>query len=136
MPTGSKSAEEITPTVQSKCDWNTGVICWWTFLYELFYLGWIEYYGMCRYGINSGFQLLFIMGGLPVVLFLVDYIQLPPVCCPSVYNYNSNKLLAFRNVLFGRNFQTTFTLSSIIRQNENDTHLKNSLMALRNYSLS
>lgn len=31
MPTGSKSAKEITPTVrnkvQSKCDGNTGIIC-------------------------------------------------------------------------------------------------------------
>lgn len=131
MPTGSKSAKEITPTVrnkvQSKCDGNTGIICWWTILCGLFYLGWMEYDGMCRYGMNSDFQLLFIMGSLPVVLFLVDDIQLPPVCCPSVYNYNSNKPLPFRNVLFGRNFQTTVTLSRIIRQNEKDTHLKNIL---------
>ncbi|XP_056017318.1 ATP-dependent DNA helicase PIF1-like [Ostrea edulis] len=97
-------------------------------------LGWMEY--MCRYAMNSGSFSSSSWGGLPVVVFLGDDVQLPPVCGSPVYNCKSNKSASLHGALVWKEFNVAITLSNIIRQNQNETQLKDSLMALRDYKLS
>jgi hypothetical protein len=47
-------------------------------------LGWVEF--MCRYGVEEGQNFDKTWGGLPVVIFFGDDVQLPPVLDSPVYN--------------------------------------------------
>jgi hypothetical protein len=54
-------------------------------------LGWMEF--MCRYGVKNGENFDQSWGGLPVVIFLGDDVQLSPVLDSPVYNSSSTDLL-------------------------------------------
>lgn len=141
IPTGPKSSKEMTPPIgstlsklQSDCEGEKVLLVDERSLVGCSTLGWMEY--MCRYGMNKGLMSSSSWGGLPVVVFLGDDIQLPPVCDSPVYNCKSTKPSSLHGALVWKEFVTAVTLSTIIRQKESQTQLKDVLMCLRNNSLS
>jgi hypothetical protein len=64
-------------------------------------LGWMEF--MCRYGVKNGENFDQSWGGLPVVIFLGDDVQLSPVLDSPVYN-SSCKLPAALHGMMILNF--------------------------------
>ena len=73
------------------------------------------------------------MGGLPIVVFFGDDVQLPPVLDSPLYNSNSKCPAALHGVLVWKEFSKAVTLNNIIRQNEDQNQLKEVLNALRQY---
>ena len=94
-------------------------------------LGWMEF--LCRHGMNNSSVS---WGGLPVVIFLGDDVQLPPVCDSPVYIGKSKIPAAIHGHLVWQEFTQAIELKTIIRQNSDQQHLKNVLMALRQYKTS
>lgn len=75
-------------------------------------------------------------GGLPVVLFLGDDIQLPQGCDSLVYICKSTKPSSLHGALVWKELVTAVTLPTIVSQKESQTQLKDVLMSRRNNSLS
>ena len=141
IPTGPKSAKEMSPPVgttlsklQEDCKGVKALFVDERSLVGCCSLGWMEY--MCKYGMNMGSMSSKSWGGVPVVVFLGDDVQLPPVCDSPVYNCKSSKPASLHGAIVWKEFQTAVTLSSIIRQNADEAELKEALMAMRTYSLS
>ncbi len=95
-------------------------------------LGWMEF--MCRCGMNNGSSSDKSWGGLPVVVFLGDDVQLPPVLDSPVYNCHSKSPTAIHGVLVWGEFHHAVTLNKIIRQDVKEKMLKNVLSSLREYN--
>ena len=72
-------------------------------------------------------------GGIPVVVFLGNEVQLAPVCDSPFYNNPLENPAAMRGVLVWSEFTTAVTLTNIVRQNESQQQLRTTLMALRKY---
>ena len=94
-------------------------------------LGWMEFH--CRYGMKNESS---DWGGLPVVVFLGDDVQLPPVCDSPVYHCKSKFPAAMHGAFIWKSFNTAVHLQTIVRQNADQHFFKNVLMSLRTYSLS
>ena len=94
-------------------------------------LGWMEFH--CRYALNST---NISWGGLPVVAFLGDDVQLPPVCDSPVYYCSSKIPAALHGAIVWKEFDTVVHLQSVVRQNSDQQLFKNVLTSLKNYSLS
>ena len=60
-------------------------------------LGWMEF--MCRYGVKNGENFDQSWGGLPVVIFLGDDVQLSPVLDSPVYSSSCKLPAALHGVL-------------------------------------
>ena len=97
-------------------------------------LGWMEF--MCRYGVHGGENSDQSWGGLPVVIFLGDDVQLPPVLDYPVYNNKSTFPAALHGAIVWQEFQTVVNLKTSIRQGEEEHELRDVLSALREYKLS
>lgn len=97
-------------------------------------LGWMEH--NCRYGVENGANCDQSWGGLPVVVFLGDDVQLPPVRDSPVYYCHSSVPLALHGVLVWQEFDVAVSLNTIVRQNSEETVFKNALLDLREYKLS
>ena len=93
-------------------------------------LGWMEF--LCSFGMKCTDSS---WGGLPVVVFFGDDVQLPPVLDSPLYNPNTKCPAGIHGTLVWTEFQKAVTLKTIIRQNEDQHELKNALNALRNYTL-
>ena len=94
-------------------------------------LGWMEFH--CRYALNST---NIPWGGLPVVVFLGDDVQLPPVCDSPVYYCSSKIPAALHGAIVWKECDTVVHLQSVVRQNSDQQLFKNVLTSLRNYSLT
>lgn len=94
-------------------------------------LGWMEF--MCRHGVENGRNSEKSWVGLPAVLFLGDDVQLPPVLDSPVYNCRSNTPAALHGVFVWQEFTCLVTLQTIVRQNETENLLKETLSSLRYY---
>ena len=76
--------------------------------------GWMEC--MCRCGLKGGINSSVSWGGLTVVVFLGDDVQFPPVCDCPVYNNKSKYPAAIHGELVWKEFDTSITLSTFVRQ--------------------
>ena len=97
-------------------------------------LGWMEY--LCKCGIKKGIDTSESWGGIPVVAFFGDDVQLPPVCDSPVYNCQSKCTAAIHGALVWKEFTKAVTLQTIIRQNNDQKQLKDVLTAMREYKTS
>jgi len=97
-------------------------------------LGWMEF--MCRCGIQSGDNYDKPWGGLPVVIFFGDDVQLPPVLDSPVFNCSSKLPAAMHGVLVWQLFDSAVILRNIVRQGNDEHQLKNALLALREYEVT
>ena len=71
--------------------------------------GWMEY--MCQHAMQKKTQSAASWGGIPIVVFLGDEVQLPPVCNSPVYNNHLENPAAMRGVLVWSDFTTAVTLA-------------------------
>ena len=74
-------------------------------------MGW-----MCWYGVKKDAQSNQSWGGIPVVVFFGDDIQLPPVLDSPVYNSHSKVPAAMHGVLVWKEFDTSVILKTAMRQ--------------------
>ena len=94
-------------------------------------LGWMEF--MCGHGVASQFNQSNSWGGVPVVIFMGDDVQLPTVLDSPVYRCSSKSLAALHGVLVWNDFQTVVGLQNIIRQGNEEQVFRDVLMSLRQY---
>ena len=94
-------------------------------------LGWMEF--RSRFEMNNGLKSSESWGGLPVVVFLGDDVQLPPVCDFPVYKCESKSPAAMHGCLVWQDFNTVVTLTTMVRQNETQAMLRNVLLGIREY---
>ena len=92
-------------------------------------LGWMEF--MCRHGGAAHTGSSESWGGLPVVVFLGDDVQLPPVLDTPVYKPVGTTSAAMHGALVWKEFQTVVDLQTIIRQSTEEQVFREVLMALR-----
>ncbi|KAH3712771.1 hypothetical protein DPMN_072528 [Dreissena polymorpha] len=76
-------------------------------------LGWTEFH--CKLGIKN---MTADWGGLPVVVFFGDDVQLPPVLDSPVYHFNGKIPAAMHGALVWQQFSEVVHLETIVRQNE------------------
>ena len=138
VPTNFKSKGEMTPPdgslgdkLQKNCQGVHALLIDERSMIGSTTLGWMEY--MCQHAIQKKAQSAASWGGIPVVVFLGDEVQLPPVCDSPVYNNHLENPAAMRGVLIWSEFTTAVTLTNIVRQNESQQQLRTTLMALREY---
>ena len=91
-------------------------------------LGWMEF--LCQHGAKISKP----WGGLPVIVFLGDDVQLPPVCDTPVYVGSSKSPAAVHGFLVWKQFQDAVELTTIVRQSNEQQQLKAVLQSLRTYS--
>jgi hypothetical protein len=135
VPCGPKCSKDMTAPVgttaeklQKNCESLVCLLIDERSLVGCNLLGWMEYHSQCGMKTDKDW------GGLPVVVFLGDDIQLPPVCDSPVYNCNSSKPASMRGALLWKAFDTVVTLHQIIRQDNREQELKSVLQRLRTYS--
>ena len=97
-------------------------------------LGWMEF--MCRYGVDNGKNYNLSWGGLPVVVFFGDDVQLPPVLDSPVYNSTSKLPASMHGVLVWKEFNCAVNLRNIVRQGKEEQKLKEVLLTLREYKIT
>ena len=138
IPTKTKSREMSPPdgivgeSLQKNCDGVEVLLVDERSLVGSTTLGWMEF--MCRCGIKDGENSSKSWGGLPVVVFFGDDIQLPPVCDFPVYKSTGKTLASLHGALVWKEFTTAVTLQTIVRQGNDQTQLKNVLTAMRTYN--
>ena len=71
-------------------------------------LGWMEF--MCSYGVGSHTGSTRSWGGLPVVIFLGDDVQLPPVCDFPVFSTKGKTQAAIHGALVWQEFKSVVDL--------------------------
>ena len=139
IPTSVKSSRDLVPPkgvaaeqLQRNCDGVHVLLIDERSLVGCNTLGWMEF--MARYGMTNGEKSSLSWGGLPVVVFLGDDVQLPPVCDTPVYKIPSSSPASLHGSLVWKEFNSAVFLSKIVRQDESQEYLKNVLMSLRDYS--
>ena len=95
-------------------------------------MGWMEQHA--RYAINKGANADQLWGGIPVVVFMEDDVQLPPVCDTPVYISDCRSAPSNHGRLVWTMFDSAVELTQIIRQSESEQQLRGVLMSLRNYT--
>ena len=93
-------------------------------------LGWMEYH--CRCGLNSEKS----WGGIPVVVFLGDDVQLPPVCDTPVYVGSSKFPASQRGTAVWKEFDHAIQLQQSMRQSEAEEEFREVLESVRYYRSS
>ena len=91
-------------------------------------LGWMDFHCRCGTGILDQ-----TWGGIPVVVFFGDDVQLPPVLDAPVYLSKGKSPASMHGVLVWQEFNTAVVLKKIIRQGGNEKELKDVLSSLREY---
>ena len=141
IPIGKKSLKEMTrpdgnagEELQANLEGLTCILVDERSLVGCNLLSWMEFH--CRCGMANGAQSSTEWGGLPVVVFFGDDVQLPPVCDAPLYKCNSKSANTMRGHLCWKKFNTVVHLSKIIRQNEAYTELRDVLMSMRTYYLT
>ena len=92
-------------------------------------LGWMKF--VCRYGDKYGENFDQSWGGLPVVIFLGDDVQLPKVLDSPVYNSSCKLPEALHCVLIRKDFKYSVNLKTIVRQGIKEQELKDVLLAIK-----
>ena len=93
-------------------------------------LGWMEH--MCHHGMASQLDQSASWGGLPVVVFFGDDVQLPPVCDSPVYK-NGERMspAALHGALVWKEFETVANLQHVVRQANDEQVFRSVLTAVR-----
>ncbi len=135
IPTNTNAAKEMVPPdgtkgdiLQSNCCGAVALIVDERSMVGSTTLGWMEF--MCQHGMDNT---TLPWGGIPVVVFLGDDVQLPPVCDSPVYFCRSKTAAAIHGSLVWNGFTHAVTLNTIIRQNNDQQRLKSVLSSLRQY---
>lgn len=81
-------------------------------------LGWIEQHA--RYAVNGGATAEDLWGGIPVVVFMGDDVQLPPVCDTPVYIEHCRSAPSNHGHLVWTKFDSAVELAEIVRQSESE----------------
>ena len=133
IPTNKKSVKELsTPDgtkgqmLQQNCKDLTALIVDERSLVGSTTMGWMEFH--CKYGVNDSSKS---RGGLPVVIFLGDDVQLPPVCDTPVYFSKGKSPASMHGLLVWKEFQHVVHMQTVIRQNNDQQQFKHVLTALR-----
>ena len=83
-------------------------------------LGWMEFLASCGVSDSSSCSNAdSSWGGIPVVVFLGDDVQLPPVLDPPVYRCTSKVPASLHGVLTWQGLTTAVNLHNIVRQADN-----------------
>ena len=90
IPTGGRSCNELTvpsgpvlEKIQKRCENLKVLVGDERSMFGRITMGWMEQHA--RYAINRGGNAEELWGGIPVVVFMGDDVQLPPVCDTPVY---------------------------------------------------
>ncbi|XP_078350740.1 uncharacterized protein LOC144635515 [Oculina patagonica] len=139
IPTGGRSCNELAvpsgavlEKIQEKCKNLKVLIGDERSMFGRTTMGWMEQHA--RYAINRGANADKLWGGIPILVFMGDDVQLPPVCDTPVYIPDSRSAPSNHGRLVWTNMDSAVELTEIVRQNESEQQLRNVLMSLRNYS--
>ena len=94
-------------------------------------LGWKEF--MTKHGMANASEPC---GEIPVIVFLGDDCQLPPVFDSAVYMSNQKTPAGIHGSMIWKSFGQAASLNTIVRQDQSQQKLKQVLMSLRDYKLS
>ena len=134
IPTYDKTKDMTPPqgilgeALQDNCDGLKVLLVDERSLIGVTTLGWMEF--MFRYGVNGGDNCDLSWGGLPVVVFLGDDVQLPPVLDYPVYKNKGKYPAALHGELVWQEFKTVVNLKTMVRQGEEEHQLRDVLTAL------
>ena len=139
IPTGGRSCNELTVpsgTVleksQKKCKNLKVLVRDERSMFGRTTMGWTEQHA--RYAINRGANAEEFWGGIPVVVFMGDDVQLPPVCDAPVYIPVCRSAPSNHSRLVWTSLDSAVELTQILRQNESEQQLRDVLMSMRTYS--
>ena len=138
IPCGIKATKDMSPPIgmcgealQKNCSDLVCILVDERSMVGCCTLGWMEYHTRCGIPEHSEEE----WGGIPVVVFLGDDIQLPPVCDSPVYLCKSKKPASLRGALVWQIFTRVVCLTKIIRQDESQKELRDVLQSMRSYSI-
>ena len=135
IPSFNRTGDMVAPDgstgekLQSNCDGLKVLLVDERSLIGACTLGWMEF--LCRHGVQRGTQVDKSWGGLPVVVFLGDDVQLPPVMDSPVYNSKSCYPAAMHGALIWQEFDKAVILKTIVRQGESEKDFRETLLAIR-----
>ena len=139
IPTGGRSCNELTvpsgpvlEKIQKKCENLKVLVGDERSMFGRTTMGWMEQHA--RYAINRGANADELWGGIPVVVFMGDDVQLPPVCDTPVYIPDCRSVPSNHGRLVWTSLDSAVELTQILRQNESEQQLRDVLMSLRTYS--
>ena len=130
MPSGDKAKE-----LQRNCEGLEVLLVDERSLIGATTLGWMEF--LCGCGMKNGSRSDETWGGLPVVAFFGDDVQLPPVLESAIYYPNPSIPAARHGAMVWEEFKHAVILKSIVRQNGNEQAMfRNVLNGIRLYQSS
>ena len=139
IPTGGRSSNELSvpsgpvlEKIQKKCENLKALVGDERSMFGRTTMGWMERHA--RYAISRGANAEELWGGVPVVVFMGDDVQLPPVCDTPVYIPDCRSAPSNHGRLVWTSFDSAVELTQIVRQNESEQQLRDVLMSLRTYS--
>ena len=132
IPTGGRSSGPVQEKIQKKCENLKVLVGDERSMFGRTTMGWMEQHA--RYAINRGANADELWGGIPVVVFMGDDVQLPPVCDTPVYIPDCRSAPSNHGRLVWTSLDSAVELSQIVRQNESEQQLRDVLMSLRTYS--
>ena len=139
IPTGGRSCNELSvpsgpvlEKIQKKCKNLKVLVGDERSMFGRTTMGWMEQHA--RYAISRGANAEELWGGIPVVVFMGDDVQLPPVCDTPVYIPDCRSAPSNHGRLVWTSLDSAVELTQIVRQNESEQQLRDVLMSLRTYS--
>ena len=139
IPTGGRSCNELTvpsgpvlEKIQKRCENLKVLVGDERSMFGRITMGWMEQH--TRYAINRGGNAKELWGGIPVVVFMGDDVQLPPVCDTPVYIPDCCSAPSNHGRLVWTSLDSAVDLTQILRKNESEQQLRDVLMSLRTYS--
>ena len=139
IPTSGRSCNELTvpsgpvlEKIQKRCENLKVLVGDERSMFGRITMGWMEQH--TRYAINRGGNAKELWGGIPVVVFMGDDVQLPPVCDTPVYIPDCCSAPSNHGRLVWTSLDSVVELTQILRQNESEQQLRDVLMSLRTYS--
>ena len=139
IPTGGRSCNELTvpagpvlERIQKKCENLKVLVADERSMFGRTTMGWMEHHA--RYAVNRGANVDELWGGIPVVVFMGDDVQLPPVCDTPVYIQDCRSAPSNHGRLVWTTFDSAVELTEIVRQSASEQQLRDVLMSSRTYN--
>ena len=139
ITTGGRSSNELSvpsgpvlEKIQKKCENLKVLVGDERSMFGRTTMGWMEQHA--RYAISRGANAEELWGGIPVVVFMGDDVQLPPVCDTPVYIPDCRSAPSNHGRLVWTSLDSAVEFTQIVRQNESEQQLRDVLMSLRTYS--
>ena len=138
IPTGGRSCNELTvpsglvhEKIQQKCENLKVLIGDERSMFGRTTMGWMEQHAC--YAVNRGASADKLWGSIPVVMFMGDDVQLPPVCDTPAYIPECRSVPSNHGRLVWTNLDTAVELTENVRQSKSEQQLRDVLMSLRSY---